>query len=201
MPNTGPRLPIVLASSSAARRRLLAGAGVDFTVDPSAIDEDRIKVQWEGRPEALARELARAKALDVAARHPGALVIGADQVLASASQTLGKPGTPAKVREQLAHLRGREHRLISAAAVALGPDVVWDHVDTAHMHVRDFSPEFLDDYVARVGEQVAASVGGYHLEGLGAQLFDRVEGDHFTVQGLPLFALLECLRAHGALPV
>lgn len=190
---------IVLASSSQARTRLLTSAGVRHICDPANVDEAAIKAGWTGRPEALARELARTKALAVSARHPGALVIGADQVLALGSATIDKPGSVDNVRSQLERLSGREHRLISAVAVACGPDVLWDLVDTAHMHMRRLSAGFLDEYVARVGTGVASSAGAYHLENLGAQLFEKVEGDFFTVMGLPLIPLLNFLRSRNAL--
>lgn len=193
------KIKIILASSSQARTRLLLNAGVGHLCDPPHVNEKAIKTSWTGRPEALARELARTKALTVSARHPDALVIGADQILTLGSHVIDKPETVEAVREQLVRLRGREHRLISAVAVARGPDIVWDLVDTAHMHMRTFSDEFIDDYVAHVGESVIGSVGAYHLESLGAQLFDRVEGDFFTILGLPLIALLNYLRAHEAL--
>lgn len=192
-------MKIVLASSSRARTRILLNAGVDHLCDPPHVNEGAIKASWTGRPEALARELARTKALTTSARHPDALVIGADQVLALGGNVLNKPENVQAVGEQLVRLRGREHRLISAVAVAHGPDIVWDLVDTAHMHMRAFSDAFVDDYVRRVGDDVVGSAGAYHLENLGAQLFDKVEGDFFTVLGLPLIALLNFLRAHGAL--
>lgn len=194
-------IEIILASTSKARTRMLTDAGVEHRCDPAHVNEASIKADWTGRPEALARELARTKALTVSARHPDALVIGADQVLALGGNVVDKPGSPDRVREQLNRLSGREHRLISAVAVAHGPDVVWDLVDTAHMHMRAFSDGFLDDYVARVGDDVADSAGAYHLENLGAQLFDKVEGDFFTVLGLPLIALLNFLRTQGALKI
>lgn len=190
---------IVLASASAARTRLLTDAGVEHVRDPAHVDEAAIKATWSGRPEALARELARTKALAMTAKHPDALVIGADQVLALGRKIVDKPGTVDMVRAQLEKLRGREHRLISAVAVAQGPDVLWDLVDTAHMRMRPFSNAFLDDYVARAGADVTNSAGAYHLENLGAQLFEAVEGDFFTVMGLPLIPLLNFLRNQGAL--
>lgn len=193
------RASIVLASSSKARARLLHDAGVEHELDPANIDESIVKAGWTGRPEALARELARLKALKVSERHPGALVIGSDQILALGNKILDKPGTVDRVRDHLERLRGREHRLISAVAVAQGPDVLWDLVDTAHLSMRPFSDDFLDEYVERVGTEVAMSAGAYHLENLGAQLFDRVEGDFFTVLGLPLIPLMNFLRQHDAL--
>ena len=196
---TSTLIPIVLASSSRARAQILSDAGVQYIQDPANIDESIIKNDWHGRPEALARELARAKALAVADKYPDAIVIGADQVLALGQNIVNKPGDPSRVRQQLERLRGREHRLISALAVAYGNDIVWDHVATAHMYMRSFSDAFLDDYVERVGEDVAMSAGAYHLENLGSQLFENVEGDFFTVLGLPLIPLLNFLRSRGAL--
>lgn len=192
-------MPIVLASMSKARTRLLEDAGVDHVTDPANVDEALVKENWSGRPEALARELARIKALTVSARHPDALVIGSDQVLALGNKVLDKPGSLDRVRGHLQRLRGREHRLISAVAVAHGPDVLWDLVDSAHLCMRSFSDDFLSEYVERVGAEVAMSAGAYHLENFGAQLFDKVEGDFFTVLGLPLIPLLNFLRAHNAL--
>lgn len=192
-------IPIVLASASRARTKILEDAGVDHVQDPANIDEAEIKNDWNGRPEALARELARTKAEALTPKHPEAMIIGADQVLALGQKIVDKPGDPSRVRAQLERLRGREHRLISAVAVAYGGDVVWDHVAVAHMYMRPFSDAFLDDYVARVGEEVAMSAGAYHLENLGAQLFENVEGDFFTVLGLPLIPLLNFLRSRGAL--
>ena len=136
---------IVLASTSRARTQLLSNAGVVHSCDPANVDEASVKAGWTGRPEALARELARSKALTVSARYPDALVIGADQVLALGGNVLDKPGSKDRVAEQLNRLSGREHRLISAVAVAYGPDVLWDMVDTAHMHMRQFSESFLND--------------------------------------------------------
>lgn len=193
-------IPIVLASASQARTRILSDAGVEHIQDPANIDESAIKKGWMGRPEALARELARAKAQAMADKYPDAVVIGADQVLALGQKVVDKPGDVGQVRTQLERLRGREHRLISAVAVAYGSDdVVWDHVAIAHMYMRPFSYAFLDDYVARVGADVAMSAGAYHLENLGAQLFEQVEGDFFTILGLPLIPLLNFLRSRGAL--
>lgn len=191
--------PLVLASASAARTRMLRDAGVDHVCDPAHVDEGAIKNAWSGTAENLALELAKAKALEVAQHYPGALVIGADQVLALKNEILDKPGHVSKVRDQLLKLRGRTHTLISAVALVRDGEVLWQNVDQAHLAMRDFSDAFLTDYINGVGEDVAGSVGAYHLEGLGAQLFDTVEGDYFTVLGLPLIALMGFLRSQGLL--
>ena len=128
---------------------------------------------------------------------PADLVIGADQVLALGDETLGKPHDLVAARAQLERLRGRTHRLISAVALALGGRVVWSKVDTASLTVRELSAAFLDEYLARCGERLLGIAGAYEIEGLGIQLFDRVEGDYFTIVGLPLLPLLAELRARG----
>ncbi|MBF0252032.1 MAG: Maf-like protein [Alphaproteobacteria bacterium] len=189
---------VVLASASAARARVLDDAHVPYVRHPADVDEDAIKSDWTGDGEGLARELARTKALAVSRIRPDAWVIGADQVLDLDGEILGKPGAPDRARAQLERLRGRAHMLISAVCLARGNRIVWDHADRARLHMRAFSDAFLDHYMERAGEAVSGSAGAYHLEGLGVQLFDRVEGDFFTVLGL--IDLLNALRAHGALP-
>lgn len=192
---------IVLASASPARTRLLTSAGVAHVCCPADVDEAAVKRKWTGGPEGLALELAKTKALHVSAQRPGAFVIGADQVLALGGEIFDKPGTLNGVRAHLQTLRGQNHTLISAVAVARGGSILWSTADSATLRMREFSDGFLDAYIAAVGEEVAHSVGAYHLEGLGAQLFDEVQGDHFTVLGLPLMALLNYLRSQGALQI
>jgi len=194
--------PIVLASASTARHRLLEAAGVAVSSDPAAIDEAHVKNEFrrEGRCAGrCAAALAEAKALHVAARHPGALVIGADQLLDCDGTWLDKPRDPDQARQHLLLLRDRTHVLHAAVAVAHDGRVVWSMVEAVQLHMRPFSVRFLDDYIAAMGERVCAMVGGYELEGLGAQLFDRVGGDYFAVLGLPLLPLLDFLRGAGAL--
>jgi septum formation protein len=195
-------MTLVLASASAARRRLLAAAGIAVLVDPAMVDEARIKAaSWrEGRScEDCAVALAEAKAEVVSARHPGALVIGADQMLDHDGTWLDKPRDREHAQRQLMSLRGRRHELVSAVALALDDVLLWHHVERAGLAMRDFSDAFLDDYLAAMGERVLATVGGYEFEGLGAQLFAGIEGDYFAILGLPLLPLLEALRQRGAL--
>ena len=197
-----PREPLVLASGSATRARLLADAGLPILVDPAAVDEEEIRAsfQAEGRDaSACAAALAEAKAKRVSQRHSGALVLGADQILECGGRWLEKPHDIEAARAQLTQLRGKRHTLITAAAVVRNGALLWHTVDRAQLTTRVFSDEFLDGYVAAGGEGLLASVGAYQIEGLGAQLFERVEGDFFTILGLPLLPLLDFLRGHGAL--
>jgi len=193
----------VLASTSAARRAMLSAAGVRHEAVPPHVDEDEVKaaLRAEGAsPRAVADALAEAKAVKVSARLPGALVLGADQVLALPDGTmLDKPADRAAAAAQLRCLRGREHRLISAAVVAENGAAVWRFVDTATLEVRPFSDDWLEAYLDAEGEAVLGCVGSYRLEGLGAQLFSRVGGDHFTILGLPLLALLGYRRTRGVI--
>jgi septum formation protein len=193
---------IVLASQSAARRAILAAAGVEAQIEPAAIDEDAIKryVRAQGgSAEDCAVALAEAKAARVSRNHPAALVIGADQMLECGGDWLDKPRDRGAARRQLRLLRGRAHELVSAVAVARAGEGLWHHVERSRLTMRSFSDAFLDDYVAALGERLCETVGGYALEGLGAQLFERVEGDYFAILGLPLLPLLAVLRQEGAL--
>lgn len=193
---------LILASASPARLALLAAAGVAAEAIPARIDETAVKqaLLAEGAPPRdIAGKLAELKALRVSARHPGRLVLGADQVLVADGRLFDKPDSLAAARDQLVALRGRTHQLLSAAVIALDGAPVWRHVGTARLTTRPFSETFLDEYLARTGDLALTSVGCYHLEGLGAQLFARVEGDYFTVLGLPLLEVLGFLRARGVL--
>jgi septum formation protein len=147
----------------------------------------------------LAQSLAASKAISVASQWPEALVIGADQVLNLAGKAFDKPGSRAEARRQLLHLRGRSHVLETAICCVQDDKVVWEHLGRATLKMRDFTESFLDDYLDRIGEDVTTSVGGYKLEGPGAQLFDTIDGDYFTILGLPLLPLLDFLRRQGAL--
>jgi septum formation protein len=193
---------VVLASASAARAALLRNAGVEVAIDPARIDEAAVKQSLlvEGAPARdIADTLAELKALRTGRHHPSALVLGADQVLVHRGEILDKPASMAEARAQLHRLRGERHELLSAAVIVAGGSPVWRHVGRARLTMRPFGEAFLDDYLSRAGEAVLTSVGAYHLEGLGAQLFARVEGDYFTVLGLPLLEVLGFLRARGVL--
>lgn len=193
---------LVLASSSAVRAQLLEAAGVDASVDPAMVDEARIRAESRamGRDAGdCALLLAEAKAREVAARHPGALVLGADQMLECEGRWFDKPTDLNDARAQLQALNGRRHRLIAAAAVMRDGVVLWRTVERPLLTMRRFSEAFLDRYLAAMGKRVLITVGGYELEGLGAQLMAGVEGDYFAILGLPLLSLLAFLRDEGAL--
>ncbi len=192
--------PLVLASKSAARRALLEAAGIPVEIVPASIDERAIEARAGlDDAETVAALLAREKARVVGAKHPGRLVLGADQTLALGERRFSKASDRAGARDQLAALRGKTHSLHSAVAVVRNGAVVFEHIDAAHLTMRAFSDGFLEAYLDAAGEAAMASVGGYQLEGLGIQLFERVEGDHFTVLGLPLSPLLGWLRHSGQL--
>lgn len=191
---------LILASKSAARREMLTSAGVAFEVRVADVDEDAVKTRFEPtEASALAEELARTKALAMSRLDPDAWVLGGDQTLAFDGGLVSKARDLAEARARLSAMRGRVHHLHSGAALARGGEVVWSGVDTAGMQVRDFSDDFLDAYLAAEGEALLACVGSYRLEGMGSQLFDRIEGDYFTVLGLPLWAVLDQLRRHGVI--
>jgi septum formation protein len=197
---SAPADPLILASKSAARQAMLTNAGVSFSVRVADVDEDAVKSTHDpADPAGLAVELARIKALAVSRHHPGAWVLGADQTLAFRGDLVSKAGSLAVARERLTAMRGRLHHLHSGAALVRNGQIVWSGVDTATMRVRDFSDAFLDAYLAAEGEGLLACVGSYRLEGTGSQLFEAVEGDYFTVLGLPLWPVLAELRRVGIL--
>jgi septum formation protein len=193
---------LILASGSAARRRMLEAAGLTFAVIPADIDEGSIQALMVSESDCVeaadvAAVLAQEKALAVARAHPDALVIGSDQILALGRRMMAKAANVAEARETLDHLRGRTHELVSAVALAHGDVIVWQAVDSAQLTMRRFSDEFLANYLARGGDAILKSVGCYELEGRGVQLFDRIEGDYFTILGMPLLPLLAELRVRG----
>lgn len=191
---------VVLASASPIRAELLKRAGVAFEVEVARIDEAEIRdaLKTDGATaEEAAEALAEAKALRVARRRPDDLVIGADQILDLDGGWLEKPVNAEGARAQLAQLSGRTHRLVSAAVVALGGIRAWAHVDVAHLSMRALDPPAIEAYLAEAGPGVLGCVGSYQIEGIGVRLFERIEGDHFTIQGLPLLPLVNFLRLHG----
>ena len=191
---------IVLASASPSRRRVLENAGLKIDVVPSDVDEGALRDDiGEIAPEELAARLADAKAADVARRHPTAPVVGADQVLVCEGRRFDKAGDMARTRTHLAALQGRDHQLIAAVSLYLGGEAVWQYRETARLTMRPLNGQQIDAYLDAAGPAILGSVGCYHLEGLGARLFDRVEGDFFTILGLPLLPLLESLRRAGIL--
>jgi septum formation protein len=194
-----PQAPsLILASKSAARRAILSGAGVPFEVVVAGIDEDALKTPGVDAAQ-LAEDLAKAKALAVSELHPEALVLGADQTLAFDGGLISKAPDLEAARIRLAAMRGTAHQLHSGAALALGGKVIWSGVDTVQMKMRDYSDAFLDAYIEAEGSELLACVGSYRLEGMGSQLFEAVEGDYFTVLGLPLWPVLEQLRQAGVI--
>lgn len=197
---TAPSERLILASKSAARRSMLSEAGVSFAVQVADVDEDAVKTVHDPADAAgLAVELARVKALAVSRHDADAWVLGADQTLSFDGGLVSKAGSLREARARLQAMRGRTHQLHSGAALAHKGQVVWSGVDTATMRVRDFSNAFLDAYLAAEGEGLLSCVGAYRLEGMGAQLFEAVEGDYFTVLGLPLWPVLDELRRAGVL--
>lgn len=199
---TRPPPPVILASTSATRARILASAGVRAEIVAPQVDERPTKTRLvanRARADVVATELAELKARAVSKLHPEALVIGADQVLDCDGKLFDKPADREGAKRQLRELRGKRHRLVSAVALAGRGEVTWKHAEAAVLFMRVFSDAFLDTYLASAADAVQNSVGGYQLEGLGAQLFTKVEGDYFTVLGLPLLPLLDQLRRAGVL--
>ena len=193
--------PLVLASKSKVRRTLLEAAGIPVEIDSADIDERAAEAPHAGAsPENVALLLAREKALAVARRRPGLLVLGADQTLALGSRRFSKPATIASAREQLASLSDKTHALHSGLAVARDGKILFETVATARLTMRALSNDTLDAYLSAAGERILGSVGAYQLEGLGVHLFEKIEGDHFTVLGLPLLPLLGFFRREGMLP-
>lgn len=193
---------LVLASASPFRRALLENAGVVFKARAAEIDERALEKPLEDKgaaPETVALELAEAKARDVARHFSGALVIGSDQTMSLGSRVYHKPKTMAEAAAHLLSLSGQMHRLNSAIVLLRDDEIVWRHVSSAHMTVRPLTAEFVERHLERVGEKALSSVGAYQLEGEGIQLFEKIEGDYFTILGLPMLPLLSKLRELGTI--
>jgi septum formation protein len=191
---------LILASVSPSRRQLLSQAGLTFDVTPSGVDEDEAKRSLLAKyaaPQEIAETLVEMKALRVSAKHPSAIVVGGDSTLACQGRLFDKPPSIEAARKQLLALRGQTHELFSSVVVARGGVRLWHFNERARLTMRPFNEAFLDAYLAAAGGTILTSVGAYQLEGLGAHLFSRVDGDYFTILGLPLLPLLSFLAGHG----
>jgi septum formation protein len=197
------RPQLILASSSKVRARLLEAAGLAFSIQSPGLDEHAMRqaVGSTGAlsPQDIAEVLARAKAEAVSELMPGAFVIGADQVLAFGGRILSKPDNMEAARKELLDLSGKSHILHSGVALATNGDTVWAHSESSTLVMRKLSPQFIGRYLAAAGEEVLSSVGAYQIEGLGIQLFEKIDGDYFSILGLPLLPLLDALRREGAI--
>lgn len=193
-------MPVVLASSSPFRRMLLENAGLSFEWRAADIDERQIEASIDDKsPDTVAKVLAEAKALDVSRHFPATLVIGSDQTMSLGDRVYHKASNRAEAKETLMSLSGQTHRLNSAVAIALDGKIVWNHVSHALLTARILSEAFVDGYLDRVGDKAMTSVGAYQLEGEGIHLFSQIDGDYFTILGLPMLPLLEELRHLGAI--
>ncbi|WNV07380.1 Maf family protein [Tardiphaga sp. 709] len=194
--------PLILASQSLARRELLANAGITFDAMPADIDERGIQ-QKSGlkAPGEIAALLAERKAAFISLRHPGRYVLGADQTLALGDRMFSKPAGREQAAEQLAILAGRTHELHSALAVVCDGATLFSNVSVAHMTMRKLDDVAINAYLDAVGDKVTTSVGAYQLEGVGVHLFELIEGDHFTILGLPLLPLLSFLRGEEMIAI
>lgn len=193
---------LVLASASASRQTLLRAAGVDFVVAPADIDEPALMRSLAAKGadgHAIAGALAAEKAAQVSRLRPGEIVLGGDSVLAFDNEILGKCRDLAAVRALLSRMSDRTHHLISSAALARDGAILWRHTSEVRMTMWPLGETFIDAYLAREGEKLLSSVGGYHFEGFGAQLFEKAEGDYFSILGLPLLEVLAALRTQGLL--
>jgi septum formation protein len=192
----------ILASTSTSRRSMLEAAGVAMSVIAPNVDEELLRARLTGGgadAKTIADALAEAKALTVSQTHPDALVLGADQILVCDGRMFSKALEEREARATLLTLCGREHELISAAVIAKGGTILWRHVETARLRMRQFSDEFLQRYLTAEIPEILGSVGCYRIESLGAQLFSEIDGDQFCIRGLPLIAVLAVLREYGAI--
>ena len=197
------RAPLILASSSKIRARLLKAAGLAFIVEPASLDEhamhQALSATDSSSAQDVAKVLARAKAEAVSDLAPAAFVIGADQVLVLGDRILTKPDSMEAARGELLDLSGKSHSLHTAVALATKGVTVWAHSETSTLLMRELTPQFIGRYLAAAGEEVLSSVGAYQIEGLGIELFEKIEGDYFSMLGLPLLPLLDALRGEGAI--
>ena len=191
---------IILASGSPYRKAMLINAGLDIEAVPADIDERALEAPLKDvSPEDVASILAEAKAAEVSERKPGALVLGCDQTLSLGDEIFHKPADMEGARRHLLALSGKTHQLNSAAVLCRSGQVLWRHVGIASLTMRKLDPAFIGRHLARVGAKALSSVGAYQIEGEGIQLFDKIEGDYFTIVGLPLLPVLKELRALGAI--
>lgn len=197
------RPPLILASGSKTRARILQNAGLDFKAIPPDLDEAAMRAamgeESELDPSDVAELLARAKAEAISNLAREAIVIGGDQVLAMEGRLFGKPQSMADARHRLLELSGKTHQLHTAIAVARDAETIWAHIDVVTLTMRRLSPEFIGRYLAESGETVLGSVGAYQIESLGVQLFERIDGDFYSILGVPLLRLLDALRREGAI--
>lgn len=191
---------LILGSGSAIRRKILENAGLSFDVMPADLDEDEKMLNWQEQgksEEFVARELSALKAQKISALQKGAYVIGCDQMLVCDGRWFARVGDVDAARENLQFLRGRQHVLTSSVAVVKDGKKIFDHCGTARLKMREFSDAFLEEYLQKMGGKITKTVGCYEIEGLGMQLFEKVDGDYFTIMGLPLLPLLGFLRKEG----
>ncbi|MAE51557.1 MAG: septum formation protein Maf [Micavibrio sp.] len=189
---------LILASKSASRRAMLDGVALDYQAMPADLDERAIAQKYTGNPRKMAIELARQKALAVAGNNPDALVIGSDSLVELDGKVYNKADTPEEAVNKILSLSGKTHHLISAVAVARGGIILWDYCDSAAMTMRTFDRDFAQNYIQKIGAAAMDCVGAYQLEALGPWLFEKIEGDYFTILGMPLVQLLGYLQDyHG----
>jgi septum formation protein len=193
---------LILASGSPFRKAMLVNAGLDMEAIPAEVDERSLEAPLQNSgvsPEDVALVLAEAKAVEVSQRNPGRLVLGCDQTLSLGDEVFHKPADMEGARRHLLALSGKTHQLNSAAVLVRDGNVLWRHVGIANLTMRHLDPAFIGRHLARVGKKALASVGAYQIEGEGIQLFEKIEGDYFTIVGLPLLAVLAELRSLGAI--
>ena len=193
-------MSLILASASSIRAAMLSAAGVEYEVDPARIDEGAVKAAHEGDDRQLATALAEAKALETSRRRSADWVIGGDSLVSVGQRQFDKPATRNEAAEHLRFFSGKPMHLTSAVAIARGGQIIWSHVSQADLQVRSLSETFIHTYLDAEWPMVAACVGVFRMEGRGINLFERIDGDHFTILGMPLLALLGALRERGLMP-